>query len=172
MLKQCLRSFAYIPKNKLEFKDGKCLLMEEKTIKNTGRLLNSSLLFSVPFSFFISSNFKGLVFNAIFLASPFYFYHVIWFFLTMNCIRKLYLDEDGKNILVQRCFSKTLHRVSISKIEFGDEMFFDKISDIKVKLIIDYELTALISKSSEIYHKDVLDRVFECEEIQVNSLDE
>ncbi|OMJ91199.1 hypothetical protein SteCoe_6267 [Stentor coeruleus] len=172
MLKQCLRSFAYIPKNKLEFKDGKCLLMEEKSIGNAKRLLKSSFFFSPSFTFLVSSGIIDLCANTLHMTFPFFIYYMYLQYFTINCIRKLYLDEDGKHIWVQKYLSKTLHKIRISHIELDEEKMFRKFFGIKKALIIDPKLTVLISKSSEIYHEDVLDRVLVCEEIQVNSLDE
>lgn len=172
MLKQRLRSFSYMPKQPLVFKDGKSLVMEEKSIGNFERLLRSSWIVVVPFSFLLSCNLTDLVLNAAASLLPFYFYHTNLHYTSKLCIRKLYLDADGENIWVQMYLSKTLHKVNISQMMFDEVNKFKKIDPFIKVLVINSQLTAFILKSSEIYYEDVLNKILECEDIQVNSSNE
>jgi hypothetical protein len=159
-----------MPKQPLAFTNGKSLVMEEKNIGNFERLLRSSWVVAVPFSFLLSCNLTDLVLNAIASLLPFYFYHTNLHYTSKLCIRKLYLDEDGENIWVQMYLSKTLHKVNISQMKFDEENKFKRIDPFIKVLVINPQITAFISKSSEIYYEDVLDKILECEKIQVDSL--
>lgn len=168
MLKQCLRKFAYIPKQPLTFKDGKSLIMEENNIGNLEILLRASSCVLVPFSILVTNNIPDIIMNAAISMLPFLCYHIHILMPFSLCIKRLYLDEDGKNIWVEKYLSKTLHKVNISKLEFEEMKRFKKFNPIKKILVINPKLSAYISKSSDIYYEDVLDKILEGKEIQVS----
>ncbi|OMJ91201.1 hypothetical protein SteCoe_6269 [Stentor coeruleus] len=167
MLKHCLRKFAYVPKQKLTFIDGKSLIMEEKIIGSIEKSLKISWGVVFSFSYLISDNSHDVALNVGLSMIPFFGFHANLILAKMFCVKKLYLDEDGKNIWVQTYFSETLNKVKIAKLEFEEMKKFKRFNPMLKIIVISSNASAYISKSSEIYYKDVLDKILECKEIQV-----
>ncbi|OMJ80564.1 hypothetical protein SteCoe_19161 [Stentor coeruleus] len=168
MISRNLSRLLYTPANKLQFKDGRCLVMKESNIEPF-MTTNSLATIAAPLQIFWALEFnpKNALTTVILSCLPFLMINILLSPFFSRTINALYLHKDGKQVSLKLCFNpKKLYTFNISELKFI------KIDAPQKSLLgtvdLPTEETLFFIKSSKIYYEDVFYKIMEGEEINVD----
>lgn len=168
MISRSLARLLYTPASKLQFKNGRCLLLKENTVEPF-MTTNSLVTIAAPLLTFWALEFKAksALTTAIWSSLPFLMTSILLSPFFSRTINALYLHKDGKQVSLKTCFnSKNQYTFNISDLKFMKLDVPQKSLLGTVDLPTDE--TLFFIKSSKIIYEDVFYKIMEGEEINVD----
>jgi hypothetical protein len=166
MISKVLRNFAYKPSSALNFIEGKCKLVEETKLQTSYAMYLgcTSALFLSSLSL-LETNASTFLTNFLYPATP---YIILTFFIRrlLNLtVKKLFLYENGKEIIIETIASPKQFYINISNIDIKRSTYNDGFTLIFTKAGFMF----IIKNDSNFFNREIIEKLVLGEEIITDS---